>query len=226
MNPPASRQQGAASSTERRWRIGLLVAGILALLGLLLWRAAAPHRPAREVARPLIGVVLGFLTPALILKVCLRYSTFRVIALCLRNNALFNAAEGRTYWLWVAVVPFEFALSLGFALGLVVAVGWLVEVAGAGGPGRRGVPACFCWSLRRSSSPSRCWGSTAGRRPACGSSSLRFSSWARWTGCGATRGTRKACSCACAEHRLSRRCSLRHSSTSATRRPSWSVCSA
>jgi hypothetical protein len=79
--------------------------------------------------RPVAAAALAFLTLAALLQVSLGYPTFRVIAACLRNNALFNAAAGRTWWPWVAVVPFEFALSLGFGLGLLVAAGWAAEVA-------------------------------------------------------------------------------------------------
>ncbi len=112
-----------------------LVGAILALAALLAWRAERPEWMLRELAaaywRPLLGAAAAFLALALLLRVAFGYETFRVIGLCLRNNARFNAMMGRTWWPWVAVVPFEFALSFGFALALFVAGGWLLEAAGA-----------------------------------------------------------------------------------------------
>lgn len=112
-----------------------LVVGILAVAGGVAWRAERPQWRVGEVVRgywrPAVAAAFGFLTPAFVLLVWLGYPTFRVILLCLRNNAQFNAAAGRTWWPWVAVAPFEFAVSLGFALLLVVAVGWVAEAAAA-----------------------------------------------------------------------------------------------
>ncbi|HUT35990.1 MAG TPA: hypothetical protein VNE39_21055 [Planctomycetota bacterium] len=112
-----------------------LVAASLALTTLLAWRAGqSPLGPREAVCgywRPVAAAALAFLTLAALLQVSLGYPTFRVICMCLRNNALFNAAAGRTWWPWVAVVPFEFAVSLGFGLALVVLGGWLAEVVGA-----------------------------------------------------------------------------------------------
>ncbi|MFW6161573.1 MAG: hypothetical protein ACODAJ_02320 [Planctomycetota bacterium] len=116
--------------------VGLaLVAGVLVLAGLLAWRAWRPEWGLRQLLsetwRPAFAAVLGFLTPAFLLQVWLGYPTFRVVLACLRNNRLFNAAIGRTYWPWVVVTPLEFALSLGVALGAVCLVGWGLEVASA-----------------------------------------------------------------------------------------------
>jgi len=112
--------------------VGLaLAAGILGLSALLAWRARRPEWGARQLVaaywRVGFAATLGFLTPALILQLSLGYPTFRVILACLRNNRLFNAAVGRTYWPWVAITPFEFCISLGVALGLVCVAGWLAE---------------------------------------------------------------------------------------------------
>lgn len=112
-----------------------LAGAILALAALLAWRAERPEWMLRELAaaywRPLVGAAAAFLALALAMRLAFGYETFRVIGLCLRNNARFNAMMGRTWWPWVAVVPFEFALSFGFALALLVAGGWLLEAAGA-----------------------------------------------------------------------------------------------
>ena len=143
---------GLRAASRRRWpwaaafgvvlygamfvHVGMaLVAVILGLCAVLAWRALKPAWGLRQVAaaywRPAAAAVLGFLTPAFVLQLWLGYPTFRVILACLRNNRLFNAAIGRTYWPWVAVTPFEFAISLGAALGSVCAVACLLEVGGA-----------------------------------------------------------------------------------------------
>lgn len=112
-----------------------LAAGVLGLATLFLWRAEQPQKRIGEMARaawrPLAAAAAGFLTPALVLQAAVGYPTFRVLLLCVRNNAYFNAEAARTYWPWVAVVPFEFALSLGFALALVAGAGWLLEAGRA-----------------------------------------------------------------------------------------------
>ncbi len=123
---------GAALYVLGFFHIGFgLVAVSLGLTLLVAWRAAGAEHAVSDYWRPAAAAALAFLTLAALLHVSLGYPTFRVIAACLRNNALFNAAAGRTWWPWVAVVPFEFALSLGFGLGLVVLAGWLGEVVGA-----------------------------------------------------------------------------------------------
>ena len=112
-----------------------LVGAIIGLAAVLAWRTRCSGRSLRELAasygRPAAGVAVGFLAPAVVLWAWLGYPTFRVIALCLRNNALFNAMAKRTYWPWLTAAPFEFSLSLGFALSLLVACGWLLEVVAA-----------------------------------------------------------------------------------------------
>ncbi|NQT52012.1 hypothetical protein HQ576_08175 [bacterium] len=109
-----------------------LVGGIIALMALLLWRTRQPAVAlgalVKAHARPMAAAAAAFLALALAMRLAFGYQTFRVIALCLRNNARFNAQVGRTWWPWVGVVPFEFALSLGFALALLVAGAWLAEV--------------------------------------------------------------------------------------------------
>jgi hypothetical protein len=152
----ATRRQPSQGLRRAGWRWGIafgvlaygamflhigfaLVVFILGVAAAILWRSERPELGLRDVARawgpPALGAIVGFLTPAFVLQVWVGYPTFRVILLCLRNNGLFNAAVHRTYWPWVAIAPFEFALSLGFGLLLVSGVGWLLE---AGRAVRRG----------------------------------------------------------------------------------------
>ncbi|MFP4056655.1 MAG: hypothetical protein ACLF0G_07290 [Candidatus Brocadiia bacterium] len=111
-----------------------LVVVVLGAGAALAWRASGegwrPGEAWRAYRGPAVGAVLGFLSLAFLLQVSLGYPTFRVIGLCLRNNRLFNEMVHRTYWPWVAVAPFEFALSLGFGLFAAAAVGWLGQVGG------------------------------------------------------------------------------------------------
>jgi len=123
---------GAALYALGLFHIGFGLAAVsLGLTLLVAWLAAGPKHGVRDYWRPAAAAALAFLTLAALLQVSLGYPTFRVIGMCLRNNALFNAAAGRTWWPWVAVVPFEFSLSLGFGLGLVVLAGWGGEAVGA-----------------------------------------------------------------------------------------------
>ena len=112
-----------------------LVAAIVGLAALLAWRAERPEQSLREVARgywpPVVAAFAAFLGLVLLMQAWVGYSTFRVAWLCLRNNAVFYATFGRTWWPWVAVVPFEFAVSLGFPLAVLALGGWGLEAAGA-----------------------------------------------------------------------------------------------
>ncbi|MBM4030500.1 MAG: hypothetical protein FJ291_01795 [Planctomycetes bacterium] len=117
------------------FHVAFALVALCLLLTLCLTRRAEISNQKSEIRnhflRPLSAAALSFLTLSALLLGWLGYPTLRVILLCLRNNGLFNAAAARTWWPWVAVVPFEFALSLGFGLALVVACGWLSEMVAA-----------------------------------------------------------------------------------------------
>jgi hypothetical protein len=110
-----------------------IVMVVLALAGLLGWfRTQEPgHHRARLLAaaywRPVAGLLGGFFAPALLLRLWAGYPTLRVIWLCVRNNAGFYAEAGRTYWPWMLITPFEFALSLGIGTAMVLVVAWCLE---------------------------------------------------------------------------------------------------
>ena len=112
-----------------------LVAAIIALAAVLAWRSQeSPQSVAQALHtwwKPVAGALLAFLTIAAVLHVGAGYPTFRVVALCLRNNRVFYEAAGRTWWPWVAVMPLEFAVSLGFPLAIAATAGFAVELAGA-----------------------------------------------------------------------------------------------
>ena len=111
-----------------------LVAVVVGVAAVLAWRAEAPERRVMELLaaywRPAAAAVAAFLGVVLVAYALFDYSTFRVGWLCARNNGVFYESWGRTYWPWVVVMPFEFAVSLGFGLALVAGGGWLHEAAG------------------------------------------------------------------------------------------------
>ena len=69
-----------------------LIAAVIAASGVVAWRAERPEwsvvEATRACGRPVLGALFGFLTPALVLQVWVGYPTFRVVWMCLRNNAL------------------------------------------------------------------------------------------------------------------------------------------
>jgi len=90
---------------------GLAVA--VCLVGWLQHRELTTQLTNKRLWVAALVAVVGFLAPALALRLLTGYRSFAVWGVCYRMNALFNQESGRTFWKWVLYNPLDFFIFLG-----------------------------------------------------------------------------------------------------------------